>query len=146
MKPSLICLLLSLFFLFLSSACMPCKRGTIAATASLLEDVVKSSYRQSDLRMIREGTPAYLMLLDGMGEAWPDNAHLRIAAAQGYSSFASVFLEDQEKEYAKRLTGKGKQYALKSLASKGLKDPLQNPFDDFKKGLTHLGKKKVPHP
>ena len=42
---------------------MPCKRGTVVATAFLLEDVVKASSRQSDLRMIREGTPAYLMLL-----------------------------------------------------------------------------------
>ena len=124
---------------------MPCKKGTIVATASLLEDVVKSSYRQSDLRMIREGTPAYLMLLDGMVEAWPDNAQLLIAAAQGYSSFASVFLEDPEGEYAKRLTGKGKQYALRSLELKGLKDPLQKPFDDFKKDLTRLGKKEVPY-
>jgi len=124
---------------------MPCKKGTIVATAFLLEDVVKASYRQSDLRMIREGTPAYLMLLDGMVEAWPDNAQLLSAAAQGYSFFASVFLEDQEREYAKRLTGKGKQYALRSLELKGLKDPLQKPFDDFKEGLTHLGKKEVPY-
>jgi TRAP transporter T-component len=124
---------------------MPCKKGTIVATASLLEDVVKSSYRQSDLKMIREGTPAYLMLLDGMVEAWPDNAQLLIAAAQGYSSFASVFLEDPEGEYAKRLTGKAKQYALRSVELKGLKDPLQKPFDDFKENLTRLGKKEVPY-
>jgi hypothetical protein len=85
------------------------------------------------------------MLLDGMVEAWPDNAQLLIAAAQGYSSFASVFLEEQESEYAKRLTGKAKQYALRSLELKGLKDPLQKPFDDFKEGLTRVGKKEVPY-
>jgi hypothetical protein len=143
MKPSLICLLLCLFLIFVSSACMPCKKGTVAATASLLEDVVKSSYRQSDLRTIREGTPAYLMLLDGMVEAWPHNAQLLIAAAQGYSSFASVFLEDQESEHTKRLTGKAKQYALRSLDLKGLKDPLQRPFDEFKEDLKRFGKKEV---
>jgi len=145
MKPSLIYLLLFLFLLCLPSGCMPCKKGTIVATASLLEDVVKSSYRQSDLRMIREGTPAYLMLLDGMVEAWPDNAQLLMAAAQGYSSYASVFLEDQEGDYAKRLTDKGKRYALRSLELKGLKNPLQRPFDDFKEDLAHLGKKEVPY-
>jgi len=145
MKPSLIYLLLLLFSLFLSSACMPCKKGTIAATASILEDVVKSSYRQSDLRMIREGTPAYLMLLDGMVEAWPDNAQLLIAAAQGYSSFASVFVEDQDKEYAKLLFGKARQYALRSLELRGFKDPLQRSVDDFKEGLKGLGKKDTPY-
>jgi len=95
--------------------------------------------------MIREGTPAYLMLLDGMVEAWPNNARLLIAAAQGYSSFASVFLEDQDRDYAKLLLGKGKQYALRSLELKGLKDPLQRPFDDFKEGLNRFGKKEVPY-
>jgi len=40
--------------------------------------------------MIREGMPAYLMLMDGMIEAWPDNEQLLIAAAQAYSSFASI--------------------------------------------------------
>jgi hypothetical protein len=124
---------------------MPYKKGTIAATASLLEDVVKSSYRQSDLRMIREGTPAYLMLLDGMVEAWPDNAQLFIAAAQGYSSFASVFVEDQDKEYAKLLFGKARQYALRSLELRGFKDPLQRSVDDFKEGLKGLGKKDTPY-
>jgi len=124
---------------------MPCKKGTIAATASLLEDVVKSSYRQSDMRMIREGTPAYLMLLDGMVEAWPDNEQLLIAAAQGYSSFASVFVEDQDKEYAKLLFGKARQYALRSLELRGLKDPLQRSVDDFKEGLKGLGKKDTPY-
>ncbi|MGQ9645319.1 MAG: TRAP transporter TatT component family protein [Thermodesulfobacteriota bacterium] len=144
MKASSGGLLFFLFLSFLSSACMPCKKATIAATASVLEDVLKASYRQSDLRMIREGTPAYLMLLDGMIEAWPDNAQLLIAAAQGYSSFASVFWEDQDRDYAKQLTAKGKRYALRALELKGLKDPLQRPFDDFKKDLKILGKREVP--
>ncbi len=145
MRPSLICLLLFLFLISFSSACMPCKKGTVVATAFLLEDVVKASSRQSDLRMIREGTPAYLMLLDGMVEAWPRNAQLLLAAAQGYSSFASVFTEDQDEDYSKLLLGKAKQYALRSLELKGLKDPLQRPFDDFNETLKQLGKKEVPY-
>jgi hypothetical protein len=94
---------------------------------------------------MREGMPAYLMLMDGMIEAWPDNERLLIAAAQGYSSYASVFVEDQDKEYAKLLLEKGRRYALRSLELRGLKEPLQKNFDDFKEGLTHLGKKDVPY-
>jgi hypothetical protein len=111
----------------------------------LLEEVAKSSYQQSDLRLIREGMPAYLMLMDGMVEAWPNNEQLLLAAAQGYSSFASAFVEDQDKEYAELLLSKGKRYALRSLELKGLKDPLQRPFDDFNETLKHLGKKEVPY-
>jgi len=145
MKPTLtrIWIFLLLFLLFLVSACLPNKKLTVGATATLLEDVARSSNRQSDLRILREGTPAYLMLMDGMIEAWPDNERLLIAAAQGYSSFSSTFAEEQDKEYVKVLLEKAKQYALRSLELKGLQDPLGRPFDDFKQGIQALGKKEV---
>jgi len=134
-----------LFLLSLLSACLPSKKLTVGATARLLEEVARSSYRQSDLRMIREGMPAYLMLMDGMIEAWPDNEQLLIAAAQTYSSFASIFMEDQDQEYAKLLFGRGKDYALRSLERRGLKEPLQSPFEDFQGRLRGLGKRDVPY-
>ena len=61
-----------LFFLcllLLLSACLPNKKLTVGATATLLEEIARASYRQSDLRIIREGMPAYLMLIDGMIQA-----------------------------------------------------------------------------
>ena len=135
------------FFLclpFLLPACLPNKKLTVGATATLLEGVAKASSKQSDLRILREGMPAYLMLIDGMIQAWPDNGRLLIAGAQSYSSFASLFVEDQDKEYANLLYARGRQYALRSLEMRGFKDPLQRPFDDFKGGLKRLGKKDVP--
>jgi hypothetical protein len=136
---------LFLILLFLPSACLPNKKLTVGATAILLEEVARSSNKQSDLRMIREGMPAYLMLMDGMIEALPDNEQLLIAAAQGYSSFASAFVDDQDKDYANLLFAKGRQYALRSLEIRGLREPLQSPLDDFKEGLKGLGKKDVPY-
>jgi hypothetical protein len=146
MKISLHCILTLLFVLLIpfQSACLPSKKVTIVATGSLLEDVGKSSYKQSDLRMIREGMPAYLMLMDGMVEAWPDNEQLLVSAAQGYSSFASAFIEDHDKEYAEMLYKKGKEYALRALAMRGLKQPLDSSLDEFKERLKNLKKKDVP--
>ncbi len=137
-----------LFFLcllLLLSACFPNKKMTVGATATLLEEIARASYRQSDLRILREGMPAYLMLIDGMIQAVPDNEQLLIAAAQSYSSFASLFVEDQDKEYASLLYEKGRRYALRSLEMRGFRKPLQRPFDDFKEGLKRLGKKEVPY-
>jgi tetratricopeptide (TPR) repeat protein len=135
----------SFLCLLLLSACLPNKKLTVGATATLLEEIARASYRQSDLRIIREGMPAYLMLIDGMVQAVPDNEQLLIAAAQSYSSFASLFVEDQDKEYANLLYGRAKQYALKSLELRGVKEPLQRPFDEFKEELNRLGKKDVPY-
>jgi len=133
-----------LCLLFLLSACLPNKKLTVGAAATLLDGVAKSSSQQSDLRILREGMPAYLMLIDGMIQAVPNNEQLLLAGAQSYSSFASLFVEDQDKEYANLLYERGKQYALRSLEMRGFKDPLQRPFDDFKEGLNRLGKKEVP--
>jgi hypothetical protein len=134
-----------LCLLFILSACLPNKKLTVGATATLLEEVAKASYKQSDLRILREGMPAYLMLIDGMIQALPDNEQLLIVGAQSYSSFASLFVEDQDKEYANLLYERGKRYALRSLEMRGFKEPFQNPFDDFKEGLQRLGKKDVPY-
>jgi hypothetical protein len=134
-----------LWLLLLLSACLPNKKLTVGATATLLEEVARASSKQSDLRILREGMPAYLMLIDGMIEAWPDNDQLLMAGAQSYSSFASLFVEDQDKEYANLLYARGKRYALRSLETRGFKEPLQRPFDEFREGLKRLGKKDVPY-
>ena len=138
-------IVLLLLFLFLSCACFPSKKMTVISAGFLLEDVAKASSRQSDLKLIREGMPAYLMLMDGMIETWPDNDRLLIAAAQGYSSYTSAFIEDQDKEYAKVLYGKAKNYALRSLGARGLKRPIETSLDDFREGLMRLGKEDVPY-
>jgi len=134
-----------LILIFLGSGCLPSKKLTVGAAGTLLEDVAKASSKQSDLKMIREGMPAYLMLMDGMIEAWPDNERILIAAARGYSSFAFLIEDDQDREYARFILGKGKRYALQSLELRGLKEPLQRPFDEFKEDLKVFGKKDVPY-
>ncbi len=134
-----------LCLLFLPSACLPNKKLTVGAAATLLEEVARASSKQSDLRILREGMPAYLMLIDGMIQALPDNDRLLIAGAQSYSSFASFFVDDQDKEYANSLYARGKQYALRSLEIRGIKEPLERPFDDFRQALKRLGKKDTPY-
>jgi hypothetical protein len=138
-------ILLSLVCLCLASGCLPNKKLTVAATATLLEGVSKSAFQQSDLKLVREGIPAYLMLMDGMVETVPDNAELLISAAQTYSSFASAFIEETDPEYAKALYGRARHYSLRSLEMRGFKDPAGSPFDDFKEKVRSCGKKDAPY-
>jgi len=138
---------ISLIFLLivLLSACVTSKTMTVASTALLLEDVAKASNRQSDLKLIREGMPSYLMLIDGMVEALPDNKQLLITAAQSYASYASAFIQDEDKAYAVTLYAKAKEYALRALEQNGFNNPLSRPFDDFETGLQKMGTKDVPY-
>ena len=137
---------ISLFFLIaLHAACGANKSMTVASTASLLEDVARASYKQSDLKLIREGMPSYLMLIDGMVEALPDNKKLLITAAQSYASYASAFIEDEDKAYAIILYAKAKTYALRALEQNGFESPLSGPFDDFESDLQKTKKNDVPY-
>ena len=138
---TIICLLSALFL----ASCIPGKKLTVAATATLLEEVAKSAYQQSDLKMVREGMPAYLMLMDGMVEAVPDNEQLLINASQAYSSFASAFVEEKDQEYALWLYSKARMYAIRALIARGLPDPLQANVDALAKNLNDLRKNDVPY-
>lgn len=139
------CIFLVLCLLSLMTACLPNKKLTVAATGTLLEEIAKASSRQTDLRVLREGTPAYLMLIDGMIQALPDNDRLLLAGAQSYSSFASLFVEDQDKEYANLLYEKSKQYALRSLEARGFRNPVRRSFDDFQDAVKRFTKGDVPY-
>ena len=135
----------SLFILliFLPSACGTSKTMTVASTATLLEDVAMASNKQSDLRLIREGMPSYLMLIDGMVEAVPENKKLLITAAQSYASYASAFIQDEDKAYAVTLFAKARSYALRALEQNGFENPVSRGFDDFESGLQKMDKKDV---
>jgi tetratricopeptide (TPR) repeat protein len=142
MRTSII--LCGLCFLLLTG-CLPNKKLTVAATATLLEGVAKSTFRQPDLKLAREGMPAYLMLMDGMIESVPDNAELLINAARAYSSFASAFVEETDREYGKLLYRRARDYALRSLEIKRFKDPAGSLLDEFKEDVNRCGIEDVPY-
>jgi len=124
--------------------CIPSKRLTVAAVGSILEDIASSSSKQTDVTVIREGTPAYLMLIDGFIEAYPHNEELLIAGAKAYSSYAALFT-DQHQEKAKGLYLRGKQYGIRALSKHGqFEELLSKPVDQFRTCLPGLGKKDVP--
>ncbi len=134
-------LLLSLPF---HSACIPTKGLTTAAVGSLLEDIATSSAKQSNISIIREGTPAYLMLIDGLIEAHPRNGELLLAGAKAYSSYAALFAEE-DREKAKGLYLKGKHYGIRALSKRrAFKELLPKPLDQFEPCLKRLGRKDVP--
>ena len=136
--------LLCLLSVFTTNCATERKKVAVGATALLLEDIAQSAYKQTDTRVIREGMPAYLMLMDGMVEAVPDNDRLLIGAAQVYATFAGAFIENQDKAYANVLYGRAKDYALRSLELRGLKNPASRPFDDFEAAVNELDKQDVP--
>ena len=135
----------ALLIAVLASGCTSNKTLTVGATAALLEDVATATSKQSDLKVVEKGMPAYLMLMDGMIEAVPNNERLLIAASQSYASYASAFVETSDPEYALDLYKRARHYAFAALAERGLPHPATVPFESFERQVAAMGLKDVPY-
>jgi hypothetical protein len=127
------------------AACTVHKKMTVGAAASLVEDIATAASKQRDLRVIREGLPAYLLLMDGMIEGWPENPRLLIAAAQAYATFATAFVDETDRTYREMLLSKAKAYALEALRLRGFEAPRSSPFATFESDLETTATEDVPY-
>lgn len=114
------------------------------AGAGLAGSISSAMLNQNDPAIVRDGAPAYLMMLDGMVEDSPDNPALLAAAAELYASYGVVFVDEPDR--ARKLTTRGRDYGRRALcavnsAACGLWD---RPYEAYVNGLKELGRKDVP--
>jgi len=128
----------------LTAGCFSSQQIVAEKAPALFREVALSASRQSDVALVRQGIPSYLMLIDGMIQSNPDNKDLLLAAAQAYASYASV-LEENETERIASLNEKAKKYALQALElTSSFKEVLGKPIEIFQKKLEQTGEKDVP--
>jgi hypothetical protein len=70
---------------------------------------------QDDPETVRDGAPAYLLLMDSLVEGSPDNSDMLQAAASLYSAYAAVFVTDEAR--AARLADRAFGYARRGLCA-----------------------------
>jgi hypothetical protein len=132
----------------LTSGCVPLKSTRVAAVALTMEDVAKAAARQSDPALIREGSPAYLMLLDGLLEAYPDNKRLRLAACQTYASYAATLPDDPASQArAQVLYLKARDHGFRSLSDDDgsrFRNAAAGDVEGFKVFLGQYGREDAP--
>ena len=125
-------LLLPLLFPLTLAGCFPTKAARVAAVAYTADDVRRAAFKQSDPTIVRAGTPAYLMLIDGLIEAYPDNTELLTVGCQSYTAYAASFIEDENRDQAAALYARGKDYGFRALSKKGdFRQAATGPLDDF---------------
>ncbi len=123
---------LSLSLLLVAGACVSTKQARVASVAYTVEDVGRAAFKQSDPQIVRAGTPAYLMLIDGLIEAYPQNSKLLTAGCQAYTGYASSFIEDEDRDEAARLYAKAKHYGFRALSKKrDFRQAASAPLDEF---------------
>ncbi len=68
-----------------------------------------------DPATVRDGGPAYLLMVDGLLRNDPDNANLLRAAAELYATYADVYVDEPER--IQTLTDRGLSYGLRAVCA-----------------------------
>ena len=100
--------------LLVSLACTACASLISSVTSGVAENVTLAILNQDDPGVVRDGAPAYLIMIDGLIEGDPENSELLRSGAKLYGSYTAAFLIE-EPERARRLANKSLEYARRAL-------------------------------
>ena len=90
-----------------------CASLVSSATAKMADNIALAIENQNDTATVRDGAPAYLLMIDGLIEGDPQNEDLLLAGAKLYGSYSSAFVDDEQR--AQRLASKSLDYARRAL-------------------------------
>ena len=136
-KPQVFALLILLTGLATSG----CSIVVEKATDSFGTNLTSAILNQDDPELVRDGMPAYILLMDSLVEGNPDNPPPLSAAANLYASYGAVFVDDELR--AMRLTSRARDYALRAMCNTYADscDWRQLNYDDFVATLDGLTEK-----
>ena len=124
-------------FLVLLGACALCACANVMRRASsqFADNLTTAILNEDDPGTVRDGVPAYLLLVDGMIQGDPENVGSLLAGAKLYDAYAGGFVEDGAR--AQRLAERAYGYAKRALClrDKELCTALDAPFDAFQSAL-----------
>jgi len=111
-----------------------------SATNGLAANLSAAIMNQDDPETVRDGAPAYLLMLDSFIEGSPDDAAMLGAAAELYAAYGVVFVDDKQR--ADRLTSRALSYAQQSLcvSNKSVCGAHDLSFKEFESVLGKLDK------
>ena len=121
-----------------------CASMISSATSRMADNLTTAMLNQNDLETVREGAPAYLIMIDGLIQGDPENTNLLLAGSKLYFSYTSAFIEDEER--AKRLADKSLDYSQRALCIEipDLCTVLSEKLDVVKQALNNTSSKDLP--
>ncbi len=90
-----------------------CASMVATAGSGLAGNLNTAILNQDDPALVRDGAPAYLLMLDSFVEGAPENVAALNAAAQLYSAYGVVFVDNPVR--ARKLTSRGRSYGQRAL-------------------------------
>lgn len=134
-------LIIAIFVLFAISGCA---NIITSATNRMTDNLSAAILNQDDPQTVKDGAPAYLLLIDSLIEGEPDNADMLLAGSRLYGAYASVFVDESGR--ARRLTARSRAYAERAVCirHKALCAALTAPYDRFQASLQSTDRYDVP--
>ena len=90
-----------------------CASMVSSATSKMADNITLAIQNQDDAATVRDGAPAYLLMIDGLIAGDPENEDLLLAGAKLYGSYSSAFVDDELR--SQRLASKSLDYARRAL-------------------------------
>ncbi len=120
-----------------------CASLVSSATSRMADNITLAIQNQDDPATVRDGAPAYLLMIDGLIEGDQNNSDLLLAGAKLYGSYSSAFVDDEPR--AQRLADKSLSYARQALCLKAREvcDATANKLDQFKDSFGGTGKSEL---
>lgn len=115
------------------------------ATQRLADQLGQAVMNAEDPATVRDGLPAYLLLLDGLLEGDPDNVGTLLAAARLNGAYAGNFT-GTDRDRAQRLSARALELARRAtcLDAPALCPVLDGRPDDFALATERLGRRHLP--
>jgi len=128
-----------LFFLFAAAGC------TRMIVGSIMQPTVDNLQQQTDLELVCEGTPAFLLMIDSMLASDPDDESLLLTATQAFTAYTAALDACGRPERAAVVSEKAKKYGLAFL-SQTSQHPFSptTPLPDFQQTLAEMNTNDVP--
>jgi len=115
-----------------------------SAGSGLAGNLNTAILNQDDPPLVRDGAPAYLLMLDSFVEGAPENVAVLSAAAELYSAYGAVFVDDPVR--ARKLTTRGRAYGRRALcaAEEAACGSWELPFEEFLQTMRQVDAKQAP--
>lgn len=133
----------ALFILPALAALSGCASVVSSATNGVAANLSTAILNQNDPETVRDGAPAFLLMLDGFAESSANDPAMLAAAAELYSAYGVLFVDDPAR--AQRLTQRARGYGERALCASDEKacGIATLPFQDYEAALQQLKKQDV---
>ncbi len=132
----------SFFFLILFLIFSGC---TTVVVNYVVDPAVDNLQQQTDLELVCEGAPAYLLIIDSLIVSNPESARMLMAGTQAYIAYAAALAACGRPERSAELSIKAKNYGLALLSLyPEFKKNMAKPVDEFQEALSGFKKSDVP--